>query len=309
MFGKLFMEFFFNQSVKTPVTLTTTKLLRICNFLKDCFICNSFVFYLRLIIWVSNINIHAHTTTKQFISYIFLTFFFLNKTFKVLIIRKFRWYIVDLAHINCWSIRRKKIFEPIKVIWFLLKFMKDYEADRTKKWNDYHQTYIQKIVDIYIKLGYLKSVSKEGIKAFYAKKVKSPTYVTVKEKKNILSNTPKYSSSSICKFLPNSLNMQFQFLRKNKVYNKGRYSRCRQNYRTGVYMCMYLSILSIFGLYYWFLKFTFNFTYLWWLFIIFISSFFVPQIIKYNLYNPVTLLGKFISLWRWFLILIRSVWY
>ncbi len=64
--------------------------------------------------------------------------------------------------------------------------------------------------------------------------------------------TPRYASSSINKYLSvdSTQNFEFQFLRKNKVYNKGRYSRCRQNYRTGVYMCMYLSVVSIFGLYY-----------------------------------------------------------
>ena len=101
-----------------------------------------------------------------------------------------------------------------------------------------------------------------------------------------LLSSPKYSSSSISKYLPLNFvdNMEFQFLRKNKVYNKGRYSRCRQNYRTGVYMCMYLSIVSIFGLYYWFYKFSFNFTYLWWFFLVFVGSFFLPKIVKYRLY-------------------------
>ena len=28
------------------------------------------------------------------------------------------------------------------------------------------------------------------------------------------------------------------FLRKVKIFNKGRYSRNRQNYRTGVYLCL-----------------------------------------------------------------------
>jgi hypothetical protein len=88
------------------------------------------------------------------------------------------------------------------------------------------------------------------------------TFVLVKFKTNILSNSvvsfskslllaPKYSSSTIHKHLSisDSNSFEFQFLRKNKVYNKGRYSRTRQNYRTGVYLCMYLSVLSIFGLY------------------------------------------------------------
>ena len=88
------------------------------------------------------------------------------------------------------------------------------------------------------------------------------TYVTFNKSMLV---APKFSSSSIAKYIDkNSFSsFEFQFLRKNKVYNKGRYSRCRQNYRTGVYMCMYLSVCSIFGLYYWFYKFSFNFTYLW----------------------------------------------
>ena len=79
-----------------------------------------------------------------------------------------------------------------------------------------------------------------------------------------LLTTPIFNSSSMNKYISQSTsnNVGFQFLRKNKVFNKGRYSRCRQNYRTGVYICMYLSVVCIFGLYFWFYKFSFNFTYL-----------------------------------------------
>lgn len=75
---------------------------------------------------------------------------------------------------------------------------------------------------------------------------------------------PTFNSSSLNKHISqnNLSSVAFQFLRKNKVFNKGRYSRCRQNYRTGVYICMYLSVVCIFGLYFWFYKFSFNFTYL-----------------------------------------------
>jgi len=119
---------------------------------------------------------------------------------------------------------------------------------------------------------------------------------------------PKYSSSTISKYLfvDNLQEFEFQFLRKNKVYNKGRYSRCRQNYRTGVYMCMYLSVVSVFGLYYWFYKFSFNFTYLWWLFIVFVASFFLPKIIKYRLYEPAVCFSKFLSFFRWVFLIIKS---
>lgn len=100
----------------------------------------------------------------------------------------------------------------------------------------------------YINLNFIKDID-----IFYTIRVKTDTFnkkLVTFNKKLLL--VPKYSSSSISKIisLENSKNFEFQFLRKNKVYNKGRYSRCRQNYRTGVYMCMYLSVVSIFGLYY-----------------------------------------------------------
>jgi len=119
---------------------------------------------------------------------------------------------------------------------------------------------------------------------------------------------PKYNSSTISVQLPMLFlkNIDFFYLRKNKVYNKGRYSRCRQNYRTGVYMCMYLSIVSIFGLYYWFYKFSFNFTYLWWLFIAFVGSFFIPKIIKYRLYEPNTLISFVFNTAKWCCLFVKS---
>lgn len=123
--------------------------------------------------------------------------------------------------------------------------------------------------------------------------------------------SPKLASSSTHKFfnINHSDVFEIQFLRKNKVYNKGRYSRCRQNYRTGVYMCLYLSIISIFGLYYWFFRFSFNFTYLWWLFIVFIGSFFLPKIIKYRLYEPSTIFYKILESSRWFLMVVKSIFF
>jgi hypothetical protein len=45
----------------------------------------------------------------------------------------------------------------------------------------------------------------------------------------------KYSSTSLVKYINNSTDFSVYFLRKNKSFNKGRYSRNRQNYRTGVY--------------------------------------------------------------------------
>ena len=128
------------------------------------------------------------------------------------------------------------------------------------------------------------------------------------KKNKDLVHKPNYSSTSINKYLnlKNIKNFNFQFLRKNKVYNKGRYSRTRQNYRTGVYMCMYLSVVSILGLYYTFFGFIFNFSYLWWFFISFLASFLIPKIIKYRLYEPNTLFYKFCDFFYYLVNLINS---
>jgi len=82
------------------------------------------------------------------------------------------------------------------------------------------------------------------------------------------------------------------YLRKPKVFNKGRYSRNRQYYRTGVYWCLYINIIAVIGIYFWFYRFTMNFGYLWWLLFIFIASFIVPKTIKYRLYNPLNLVNS-----------------
>ena len=75
------------------------------------------------------------------------------------------------------------------------------------------------------------------------------------------------------------------FLRKNKTFNKGRYSRNRQVYRTGVYLCFYINIIVLYTLWFFFYKFTIKFTYLWWLFIIFPASFVFSKSLKYNLFS------------------------
>lgn len=64
------------------------------------------------------------------------------------------------------------------------------------------------------------------------------------------------------------------FLRANNLYNKSRYSRNRQTYRTGVYWCMWLTVLTVIGLYYYLYVFLIKFTYLWALFYVSLLFFF-----------------------------------
>jgi len=105
----------------------------------------------------------------------------------------------------------------------------------------------------------------------------------------------KYSPSNFIKYIDfNNTDMyNILYLRKNKVFNKGRYSRNRQYYRTGVYWCLYVNIIAVIGIYFWFYRFTMNFGYLWWLLFLFIFSFVAPKTLKYRLYNPLNIFNSF----------------
>lgn len=105
----------------------------------------------------------------------------------------------------------------------------------------------------------------------------------------------KFSNSNMLKYVEGSSlnNYVIYYLRKSKVFNKGRYSRNRQIYRTGVYWSLYLNIILMVGLFFWFYRFTLNFGYLWWGLYILIASFIIPRAIKYRLYNPSNLIKSF----------------
>jgi hypothetical protein len=103
--------------------------------------------------------------------------------------------------------------------------------------------------------------------------------------------TIRFSASNIVKYLSDStvVKSNILFLRKNKVFNKSRYSRNRQTYRTGAYWCLYINIIAVVAFYFWFYNFTMNFGYVWWLLYSFILSFFLFKAIKFNFYNIKTL--------------------
>lgn len=76
------------------------------------------------------------------------------------------------------------------------------------------------------------------------------------------------------------------FLRKSKFFNKGRYSRNRQIYRTGVYLCFYVNIIVLYSIWFIFYKSSIKFTYLWWFFFLLPSSLVFSRFLKYNLIFP-----------------------
>lgn len=114
--------------------------------------------------------------------------------------------------------------------------------------------------------------------------------------------TIKFSESSITKYINsnNLKNYSFFYLRKNRIFNKGRYSRNRQLYRTGVYWCLWLNIIMVYGLYFIFYRFSFNFGYIWWGILILAYSTIFSRIVKYNFYNPFYVYKEFLALQRWY---------
>lgn len=126
-----------------------------------------------------------------------------------------------------------------------------------------------------------------------------------------LKNTYKisFSASNIVKYLSDKAvnNSIILYLRKNKIFNKSRYSRNRQTYRTGAYWCLYINIIAVVAFYFWFYKFTMNFGYLWWLLYSLILSFFFSRALKHRFYNPLNLISEFINGFKWFILILSNI--
>lgn len=93
--------------------------------------------------------------------------------------------------------------------------------------------------------------------------------------------------------------ININFLRKNKVFNKGRYSRNRQNYRTGVYWSVYINIIAVTALYFWFYRFNINFGYVWYFFYFFIFVIFWSKWFSYIFYKNNTIVEDFFCNYKW----------
>jgi len=112
-----------------------------------------------------------------------------------------------------------------------------------------------------------------------------------------------YKINSFLKnILPNTFkDVNIQFLRKFRVFNKGRYSRNRQFYRTGVYWCLYVNIIAVIGLHFWFYKITMNYNYLWVLLYIFFLSFIFSRYL--NFFST----QRLINFLNWNLLLVNNI--
>jgi hypothetical protein len=94
----------------------------------------------------------------------------------------------------------------------------------------------------------------------------------------------KYQIKSFLKYMRlNNFNYFNYFIRTSKIFNKGRYSRNRQTYRTGVYWCLYINIIIILSLYIYFYRFSFNFNYLWTLLLLLFLIIVLSKLFKFNI--------------------------
>ncbi len=76
------------------------------------------------------------------------------------------------------------------------------------------------------------------------------------------------------------------YLRSSKHFNKGRYSRNRQLYRTGVYWCIWLNVVIVYALHFYFYRVVYSFGYLWFPVGLLLLSIFGSRLFKYRFYNP-----------------------
>lgn len=83
------------------------------------------------------------------------------------------------------------------------------------------------------------------------------------------------------------------YLRAAKHFNKGRYSRNRQLYRTGVYWCIWLNVVIVYALHFYFYRVVFTFGYLWWPLGLMVLSIFSSRLYKYRYYNINQLIVEF----------------
>jgi len=188
-------------------------------------------------------------------------------------------------------------------------------------------TFDKFLADFYTKIfntknKYILSYNRLGIKNFFfnektlttllTSKFNPNTYVTInttwlKSLKNVLHI--RFSDSSISKYiaLDSIQKYKLYYIRKNRIFNKGRYSRNRQLYRTGVYWCLWLNIMVVYGLYFFFYRFMFNFGYLWVGMAFLAFSFIFARVCQNRLYNFTNLINEFIQFWQWFCILFSNI--
>lgn len=102
-------------------------------------------------------------------------------------------------------------------------------------------------------------------------------------------------------------NQQILFLRKNRIFNKSRYSRNRQLYRTGVYWCLWMNVAFVYGSFFFFYRYSINFGHLWWVIGAFMFSIILGRIMKYRYYNLYNIFYEILSFYKWIYLILSNI--
>lgn len=189
----------------------------------------------------------------------------------------------------------------IKIHKNIEKSRKLYREFKLKRFN-----YLLKIYKVYTKnMDILKkfSITYKNLFLLQLKNFYTYKFNFKLDKTKLVEKYPiRFSDSSINKYIhyDDIKNYNFFFIRKNKIFNKSRYSRNRQLYRTGVYWCLWLNIIIVYGLFFLFYRFTFNFGYIWYGVAFLLYSFIFSKVLKYNLINIFTFFKEFYLLFQWY---------
>lgn len=200
---------------------------------------------------------------------------------------------------------------------FFYFFLKNFTPKLVEHLNNLRITNLLKQVEIYTNFRYNSlQLNKYNV---YLTSVLHPNFVfnktvTMEENKYFFKDRPVKIYSSFKSFMsyywpariiPNnfykfndinnnedSTNM---FLRKNKIFNKSRYSRNRQLYRTGVYFCLFINVIFVYFYIFSFYRFAFVFGYLWVGIGLLLLSFSFGRAMKYRFYNPVNFINEIVE--------------
>lgn len=298
---KFFVKQFKFYSKVSKTKLKFNKILRVCfNKFNKSFI--KFLMMQELCI-MKYYNFSSYTFFKRAWTYDLLKF---NRLFNIFLIRSR--YKLMLFDLDRWS------------DWYNFNFNKKFVSycnseikltkQQQKKIKDFKLKRLFKLINVVFKY----KVRVNNFNKFFFKKFKGIIYFKLNSSnffkirvndqfyKLLKYYIIRFSESSITKHINrSSLNFfSFQYLRKNRIFNKGRYSRNRQLYRTGVYWCLWLNIIMVYGLYFMFYRFTFNFGYFWWGILFLAYSTIFSRIAKYNFYNINYLYKEFNNLIKWY---------
>lgn len=292
--------FFFNS----PVFLKTLNKVKLIFFKKNYKINNFIIFLIiqklffkRYYNLCSSIYFNKNDS-KNLVKLNWLFYLFLTNShglLKIYDLSKYSdWYDFNFKHINKYTPNKpKKVKKIVKINLNKFKLNKiDYLTKIYSHYNKFFKKFYLTFSEKYVNLILI------NFKLFKKNKIKLNSNWL---KKLNFFYPIRFSETSVSKHikLDNLNNYVFFYIRKNRIFNKGRYSRNRQLYRTGVYWCLWLNIMLVYGLYFMFYRFTFNFGYFWWGLLIFAYSTIFSRVLKYNFFNVFYIKNEFFSFLKW----------